>query len=287
MPDHKNGKWAQQILAQQRADGSWGQFHSMSKTNGYAMTTEQALTRLQRLGFSFQDECIRRAVQYMERCLRGVDAIPDPREKLHDWDIFTSLMLAARIRLFTQECDAANAVAQQWAAIVSAAFAEGSYSHERYLAAYRSTFGQTPPKKAGRLVDFVHFYPIALLVGCLEPAIESAMLRHILQHPGGLYYIYEKPLTQLPESFQSLQASRWLAAIELLARYPAAKEQLGFVREWLLENRCADGSWDMGAAAKDGVHFPCADSWRRPETRRADCTCRIRRILDALELCGE
>lgn len=280
--DCKIGKWAQQILALQQPDGSWGQFHSMSKTNGYALTTEQALTRLQRLGFTIQDDCIQKAVIYMEHCLKGELFIPDPREKLHDWDIFTSLMLAARIRLFAEECEAANATAQQWADILTAAFRTGEYNHEHYLAAYRAAFGQTPPKKAGRLVDFVHFYPIALLPGFLDAETEAAAVRHILQHEGGLYYIYEKPLHRLPETFASLQASRFLAAIELLARWPAAKEQLSFVKDWLLQNRDADGGWDMGAAAKDNLHFPYADSWRRAEVRRADCTRRIRRLLDTL-----
>lgn len=281
--DFRTGKWAQQILALQRPDGSWGQFHSMSKTNGYALTTEQALTRLQRLGFTMQDACIQKAVVYMERCLKGELFIPDPREKLHDWDIFTALMLAARIRLFTDSCDAANALARQWAGILTQAFAGGSYCHEAYLSAYRSTFGQTPPKKAGRLVDFVHFYPIALLPGCLDAETEAAVVRYILQHESGLYYIYEKPLYQLPETFASLQASRYLAAIELLTRWPAAKEQLTFVKDWLLQNRDADGGWDMGTATKDNLHFPYADSWRKAEVRRADCTRRIRRLLNALE----
>ncbi len=281
--DFKNGKWAQQLLAKQQPDGSWGQFHSMSRTNGYAVTTEQALTRLQRLGFSMQDGCVQKAVAYMEHCLTGECAIPDPQEKLHDWNIFTALMLAARIRLFTNGCEAANAVAQQWTAILTSAFRSGEYSHEAYLSAYRSTFGKAPPKKAGRLVDFVHFYPVALLAGCFDEKTEAAILRYILQYEGGMYYIYEKPLHVLPAEFAGREASRYLAAMELLARWPGAKAQLGFVRDWLLQNRGADGCWDMGAAAKDGVHFPCADSWRSAEIRKADCTRRIRRLLAALE----
>lgn len=281
--DHKNGKWAKQILALQQPDGSWGQFHSTSKVNGHALTTEQALRRLQILGFSMQDDCIQNAVAYMERCLTGEQTIPDPREKLHDWDIFTALMLAARIRLFTGESEPANAVAAQWAYITSAAFTDGDYCHERYLSAYREVFGQIPPKKAGRLVDFVHFYPVALLAGMLPPETEATALRYILRHPTGMYYIYEKRLDVLPENFTGLQASRYLHAAELLARWPGAKEQLGFVREWLLQNRAADGSWDMGTAAKDNVLFPYADSWRSADTRRADCTCRVEKLLAALE----
>lgn len=53
---------------------------------GASLTTEQALRRLERLGYTIEDECIQRAVDYMDNCLMGRDKIPDRREKLHDWD---------------------------------------------------------------------------------------------------------------------------------------------------------------------------------------------------------
>ena len=68
----------------------------------------------------------------------------------------------------------------------------------------------------------------------------------------------------------------------MLFRSDAAKK-LKFVAAWLAENRGSDGLWDMGADAKDGIHFPLSDSWRKIEDRKRDCTQRIKRLLNRLE----
>lgn len=61
--DYKDGKIAQQILALQNEDGTWGkEFHSMAVPNNkHPMTTERALRRLKMLGFTINDAPIRRA----------------------------------------------------------------------------------------------------------------------------------------------------------------------------------------------------------------------------------
>lgn len=77
---HKDGKWAKQIIALQESDGKWGCFHSLSQFYDASITTEQALRRLQYLGFTMEDECIQKAVSYMSDCLAGKKNIPDRRE---------------------------------------------------------------------------------------------------------------------------------------------------------------------------------------------------------------
>ena len=274
---HKDGKWAQKLIAAQDPEGKWGQFHSMASSPGSKISTEMALNRLERLGFTIGDECIQKAVGYMTDCLAGRKSIPDPREKLLDWDIFTELMLAARIRRFTESVPEANAVAAKWAAILNEAFASGEYDHAAYVRAYQDVHGIRP--HGGRLVDFVNFYPLSLLRGVADPETSQRMVKYALDHPTGIYYICEKPLRELPEKFEGKPVSRYLAAIELLAAYDRSTEQLSFVRNWLIENQCAPGKWDLGSAANDGFHFPLSDSWRKTETRIADCTERIERII--------
>ena len=41
----------------------------------------------------------------MSDCLSGKREIPDQREKLADWDVFTSLMLSTWIRRFTKDLE--------------------------------------------------------------------------------------------------------------------------------------------------------------------------------------
>lgn len=290
---YRKGKWAQAIIALQEEDGKWGCFHSLSRSYGASMTTEQALRRLQRLGFTMEDECIRRAVSYLSDCLAGEKEIPDYREKFHDWDVFTRLMLSVWIRRFTPSNADANRTAENWAAVVSAGFEDcgdvsrenhglhgiyrrAGFNQKRYEEAYRDILKPTH----GTLLGFGNFYHVSLLTGCLPDGIEEAFFDNILA--GGIYYIYEHPLTVLPDEFESRGASRYLAALECLAGYRCASEKLAFAVEWIYENRGEDGLWDLGKTAADRVYLPLSDSWRKAETRRADCTCRVTDLLDRI-----
>ena len=105
------------------------------------------------------------------------------------------------------------------------------------------------------------------------------MLRHILTRPDGMYYVYVRPLHRLPPVFASRETSLWLAALELLAQYACAPEELAFARAYLYLNQQPDGQWDLGAKSNDKVYFPLSDSWRTEALRKADCTERIQRLL--------
>ena len=278
---HKDGKWAKNIIALQGDDGKWGYFHSQSIVGNAPITTEQALRRLERLGYTIEDECIQKAVAYMDDCLSGKKILPDRREKLHDWNIFTSMMLATWIRRFTLDNPNANKVAKLWADVVSSAFAGGVYNHSEYVRAYHEILGMKP--KGGRLMDFMNFYPISMLANCLDSKTEIAFMSYALNKETGIYYIYDKQLSVLPCCFESREASRYLGAIELLSKYRFAKGQLKFVADWLTEKRNIDGKWDMGKIVNDKIYFPLSDDWRKKERREADCTERIEALLK--ELC--
>lgn len=277
---HKDGKWAKTIIALQEKDGKWGWFHSLSQFYDASITTEQALRRLERLGYTIEDECIQKAVIYMSDCLTGKNTIPDRQEKLHDWNIFTSMMLAAWIRRFTLDNSNANKVVRQWADVISCAFAEGVYNHSEYVNAYHKILGMKP--NGGRLIDFVNFYPVSMLSNCLDKKTEIAFINYVLNKKNGIYYIYDKQLSALPYCFESREASRYLGAIELLSKYKFAKDKLQFVAEWLIDNRNTNGKWDMGKIVNDKVYFPLSDDWRKKETREADCTERIDILLKEL-----
>lgn len=277
---YRNGKWARQVIALQREDGSWGDFHSLSVSGGSKMTTEQALRRLEYLGFTAQDEPIRRALSYMDDCLAGRREIPDRREKVHDWDVFTRMILSTRIRRFTRDNARANAVAAQWARLTEAAFTGGSFDREQYLQAYQAHLRPN----GGRIISLENFYPVSLLAEELSPQTQRAFVRHLLDDPAGIYYIYDRPLRHPPARFASREASRYLAALELLADYPAAGAELSFAANWLEQHRMPDGRWDMGREVNDKVYFPLSDSWRRGEERICDCTVRIGALMKKLRL---
>ena len=277
---HKDGKWAKQIIALQDEEGKWGCFHSLSQFYNAPITTEQALRRLECLGYTIEDECIQKAVRYMNDCLIGENAIPDRREKVHDWDIFTSMILSTWIRRFTDDNPHANKVAEQWAGVISAAFTSGKFDHDEYVRAYHEILGLKP--KGGRLIDFVNFYPISLLCDCLDKKTQESVMDYVLNRDDGIYYIYDKKISVLPECFESRSTSRYLAAVELLAKYKLAKCKLKYVVDWLSQNRNENGKWDMGKSVNDKMYFPLSDDWRKRETREADCTERIMNVIAAI-----
>ncbi|NYB74060.1 hypothetical protein HZF24_07880 [Sedimentibacter hydroxybenzoicus DSM 7310] len=277
---YKNTKWTKEIIALQEDDGKWGCFHSLSQSYQSSITTEQALRRLLYLGYTIEDECIKKAVAYMNDCLIGKKEIPDRREKLHNWDIFTELILAAWIRIFRNDNVNANSVAEKWSNIISSAFSSGEYDHEEYISTYHKILGIKP--KGGRFIDFVNFYPLSLLAGCLDEETESAFIEYVLNKDTGIYYIYDHKIYTLPNAFKSRDASRFLGAIELLSKYKASKAKLRFVVNWLESNKNQDGKWDMGSVTNDKIYFPLSDNWRKKETRESDCTERITKIILSL-----
>ncbi|MCM1235063.1 MAG: hypothetical protein NC489_33610 [Ruminococcus flavefaciens] len=278
---HKNGKWAKQIVSLQESDGKWGWFHSLSQFYNSPITTEQALRRLERLGYTIEDECIQKAVDYMNDCLIGKNSIPDRKEKLHNWDIFTSLILATWIRRFTCDNSNANKVAKQWSEIVSAAFINGTYNHEMYISVYTDIFKQKP--NGGRILDFVSFYQISLISDCLDENTEKAVIDYVIDKDNGIYYIYEDKIAVLPQTFESKEASRYIAAIELLSEYKYSKYKLNYVTDWLNNNRNENGKWDMGKVVNDKIYFPLSDDWRKQKTRENDCSERIANLIEHLQ----
>ncbi len=279
MLELKDSHWAHEIVSLQSEDGNWGYFHTLSNpTKRNPITTEQALRRLQILGFTIEDKPIQKAVSYLHHCLTGAKQIPDRREKLHNWDIFTALMFSTWIRRFTLEDALANQTAKLWAGIIGQAFESGTYDHNRYVKAYHQVFNLNP--RGGRLIDFVNFYLVSILSNLLDEESEQSLFDYLLNHETGIYYIYGERLSHPPQDFQSKQASRYIGAIELLAEYKNqnCKEKLKFVGEWLDQNRGPDGLWDMGPVVKDGIHFPLSDSWRKTEARKQDCTYRITKL---------
>lgn len=279
--DHKEGKWATQILEARHEDGMWGVFHTLScPVKGRPITTEQAIRRLHRLGYTIEDKVIKNVVERMVLCITDRQKIDNYFEKTHDWQLFEKLMLSAWIRIFEPQNPYALEVARGWADIVEKTFASGTYCREDDIEAFTKQQGRRP--RSGFETGFGMFYHAVLLQGVLTPKTEHMFLDYYLSKPDGMYYIYDRPLNQLPEEFASKAASCYLAAMEVLAGYEAAKEKLSFVVEWLNDNKDENGQWDFGPKSNDGVYFPLSDSWRKAEDRKRDCTERVNRFLNRL-----
>ncbi|MCL2672162.1 MAG: hypothetical protein FWF10_09020 [Clostridiales bacterium] len=232
---------AERIIALQLLDGSWGRFHSLAQpTKACPMTTEQALRRLRALGLTREDEPVARALDYMRACLSGKLQLPDRREKVLNWDAFEAHMLSAWIRCFAPEDPLALPIAQMWADLITTAFQSGQYDEDAYAEAYRK---RIPVLHRGeRRIAVAQFYMVELLKGMLDAETEGRFVDYIIHNPGGIYYVCDACIAEPPPDFASKQASRYIAALELLADYPCAPEKLRFAKDWLLANKNADGT---------------------------------------------
>lgn len=99
---------------------------------------------------------------------------PEGNEKTSDFETFVDLIVAARIRRFTDRCESANEIAGKWAQVITNAFSSGTYSQTDYDACYTQVFGRKP--KGGRLIDFVNFYQLSILPGMLDKQTESRII---------------------------------------------------------------------------------------------------------------
>ena len=283
--DFRTGAWACAILEAQHADGSWGQFHS--RIAPYKdWTTEQALRRLRILGFTREDLPIRRALAYLRDCLLGRQAIPDRREKGAGWDCYVELMLATAIRIFAPDDPDVRRVVKQWRAVVTASFETGTFDERVYTRVFGDTFGM-PSSSHPRYADLSCRYPIELLAGALDAVTGAALVRLVLDHPSGLYYVCDGPIRTPPPSGTDRRAGSWIGAIDILSFHPGkeVRRELRFAAAWLDGLRDLAGGWDLGPAARDGIYLPLSDSWRSPGVRRTDCTLRINALME--RLCGQ
>ena len=279
--DHKNGKWANEILSLVNSEGNWGNFHTLSvPVKGKAITTEQAIRRLYILGYTKDDEIIKNVIKQMEKAIIGERKIDDYYEKKHDWQFFEKLMLSAWIRIYEPDNIYALEIAKEWAKIAVNAFKSGKYNKEDDVKAFTEWKGRRP--KSGFETGFGMFYHAVLLKDLLPKETEEAFIDYYLNRPEGMGYVYNKPLSVPPEVFASRNSSCYLGAVEVLAEYKCASAKLGFVKEWLLKNQDHNGNWDFGSKANDKVYFPLSDSWRNKEERIKDSTFRINKLLEKI-----
>ena len=281
--DYKDGKWAKKIIELQHKDGSWGYFHSLSKpTPKQPLTTEHALRRLEILGFNKEDKPIKKALKYLNNCLKDHKLIPDHYEKGSDWKTYLDLMLSTWIRKFDLDNKTANDITKKWTLMVNNSFAEGRFNQNVFNEIYYKIF---KPEKGKRTWGFMGFYGISILTNTLSKNIEPDFFEYVINYPTGIYYFgYGKSIIILPETFQSKETSDYLRMIELLTAYNniKCKEKILFVKKWLEENKLNEKEWDLGKKSKDNIVFPLSDSWRKDEDRIMDCTFVINKIIKRL-----
>lgn len=274
---YKESKWARSIIERQTKDGLWNGYHNLSIPRKNTDTMEENLRRLEILGYTYEDEPIKKTITYLEENLAGRKPMLDCNGSPMVQDFFVDLINAAWIRRFTKECDAANAIALRWAELYSEAFQNGAFDRERYAEKYRQLFDAEPFRWAAQKQR--NFYDVSLISDVLDEKTEECFIDCIMKDPKGIYYMYQKCIAVLPEQFQSKETVSYLSTIYVLLRYERSRYKFTFVKDWIMEHQYSEGMWDLGSQAKDGIIFPLSDDWKSEENRVKDCSWFMNQIL--------
>ncbi|MDY0318081.1 MAG: hypothetical protein RBQ64_05820 [Candidatus Izemoplasmatales bacterium] len=277
---YKDSIWAKKLIEEQREDGGWSYFHSLSEPKKYPHTTEQALRRLEILGYTIEDKPIKKAVDYLEKCLLREWDIPDYKEKHRHWEDFVDLMLATWILRFDETNTHALKIRDKWITITQYTFKSGKYNLDDFIVICKEVFGFYEKKPL--ISAMSRFYNLSLLANQLDLKTENVFFDYVLNNEGGVYYVNTSKLLDTPNEFAHKNASKYLGAVEMLMKYDRQKHKLQFVKDWLLDNQIEEGKWDLGKKVKDGIYFPLSNDWRKNENRIKDCTYRVNRILKEL-----
>ena len=282
------------LANEQQADGSWGHFQRRSSERdefdtvvaGQSVrqavrTTDAALLRAACLGMDRQHPVIQRALVYLENLLVGSVGEQDGREPDTGNVAKRDLLIAARIRVFDEENQLAQPIADRWVQLLTDTFVGGTYQELRYLESFESLFGQP----AVRDENLPFSGPVLMLVrGLLPYPIEEAYTRHLMEEVRGITGVHHRALHHLPLDFPTLESMRFLAAVELLAAYPSAEPFLEEAKTWLWEQMSPSGRWDLGQVSRDGICLPLSPNWRKPFDREVDSTVRMLLLLQNMQI---
>jgi hypothetical protein len=270
----------QELAAEQRADGSWGPFHSQdTRLKQKILTTEQGVDRALALGLDAAHPILCRAASYIAAVMAGRLSFPDRPEKNDRWPIGQRLFLAATLSLIEPRHPLLDADRALWLEIAGRSFRSGTYSPADEAQAHADLTGVTI--QDGYLV-LGSRYQLALLgsiPGALSRQVETALLAWLWRRPHGIGYL-TVPLSSLPPAGQPSAFDRWLASHELLARlFPAWVDFADEAVAWLWAHRDGQGFWDFGLRPASLSNLPLSSSWRHKHNRLFDWTTRVLALL--------
>lgn len=269
-------RWISVLRDTQQVDGTWGRFHTRdSRLKVPFPTTELAVTTALDCGLDRYNLILINTMHTIQGYAEGKYSWPDPAEK-HDnpqaWEIWVRHISAAVLSLIDPEHQCLNTFWEVWAKTVTHAFEGGCYDRIREIEALNDLM----KCKMKDPMPFHKKYPLLILSATnhqLPSNLEIKVLDFVMQNPGGIYYVYNQPISQLPP-IQSRVFWRWIRAHQLLSRLTLWRDRAETALNWIWSQRTEDGFWDSGrqTARKPYSSFPLSEDWKRSEKRLVDCS---------------
>jgi len=279
-----------ELAETQKADGTWGRFHSQDtkvKEKQQFITTEVAINRALSIGLDRENIVLIKATRFMRSVLNGTATWSDPPEKHEGWPIGIRLITAATLAKVDQYDPVLDGIWQTWADVLGKTFASGFYSDAEERRAHRVINGIITKYKYPKLAAI---YPLLLLSATgnkLPRDLETVYLDWIWHKKDGIYYLTWFSLDQFPE-LGAKEFPFWLEAIGLLARFDHwASQHAEKIISFLWQCRNREGLWDLpaGASSISGAKkcsVQISESWRNPVNREIDCSIRILSLIKVL-----
>ncbi len=271
-------RWVLNLRNEQREDGSWGRFHSATKTRGKIGTTEAAVERGLALGLEASDPIFRSTISYLSRLLEGLIDFPDPLERNNRWVTGKKLFVAATLARICRTHPALDKTWELWATIARHTFTSGKYDPEAEIQAHRMLTGASVQDS---YLVLNNRYQLALLgsrAAKLPKELENALVDWVWHKEDSVGYL-EIPLSNPPKRFTHGMLDRFFTSLEILSNFLSWRMFADNVVDWLWTKRNKEGLWDFGPRASMSVYFPLSESWRRKRFRQHDWSTRVLTVL--------
>jgi len=268
--------WVQDLQREQRADGSWGRFHTADSGGKQRIAkTEAGVDRALALGLDACHPILSRASRYITDILCGRTAFPDRAERNQRWATGARMFAGATLAKIQPRAAVLDGVWETWADIARRTFVSGSYDPEAEIHAHRDLTGVS---KGLAYLALHNKYALTLLGSRavdLPRRTEHALAAWAWHKEGGLLYLGEQP-AKPPACVRGGNVDRWLASVELISSFPSWHGLAGDVIGWLWGQRHEDGIWDFGPGM-----LPLSGTWRKRGRRQHDWSTRILALLAA------
>jgi hypothetical protein len=271
--------WVQQLIREQRPDGSWGRFHSRDSTaKQKIITTEFGVDRGLALGLDASHPAFCRVVDYLTQLLSGQTDFPDPAEGNDRWLVGVGLFSAATLALLKPNHPFLDDAWDLWAEIAARTFKNGGYDPEAEIQAHTDLTGATIKDSYLMLNNKYALTLLSARIDDLPEALVAQIVAWVWNCSQGIRYLGVPP-AKLPVDMNPGILDRWFSTHELLSRFPAWRDLAGDVIDWLLAGRGADGLWDFGSHGAGSYYFPLSPNWRKSIYRKFDWSTRVLVLL--------
>jgi hypothetical protein len=279
--------WYEKLKGEQRADGSWGRYHSANRLSteeaaliGMFPTTEAAVFRCCSMGLDKNDPIVQKAIVYLERVLKRETMIPDHPVRLQQWEQGIDLIGAAVLSLMDSENHVFDSIYDNYLKVFQTIFASGSYDAKKDAEAQLNILGL---KEGFGLNNKFTLYLLSSRSNRIPKSLECNVLDWIWYYKPGVYYYKSFQLCSYEKATDAIIGAAMLPSMEILTKFrfwrPVCK---GFI-EYLISRRGIDGYWDFGKKPNimNEIPFPLSESWRGKNNRKFDYTTKVLLLLNA------